>query len=388
MRNTELIEAILKSQKAREILDWLPPVYGDAYVFLWLLEVIGTEIGEMEQWTEEVRKQVVSQTATWSLPYWEERYNVPTDPDATLDMRRANVILRMWQRAPVNPYKLEEILQSMTGLPVTIEENTGKNRFTVLFEGYAGLESFARSVKEINRLKPAHLIYTLRYLHGFEVSQVVSCHMCMAFTAPVIVRGKPRTLDGSWPLDGSCLLDATWRLGSYGVGHGCRMKVRQEAAFDAGIALGKGVRALPRTTHQTGLVFTAPMVVRGTMRRLDGSWPLDGSCLLDNVWRLGVYGIGNGCHMGARQEVAFGASEWNGSHVQASASAHGGMGMAAEAPARCHVGSPKMEASMGVSCQLAHGAMIEARKDLWRLDGTVKPDGSRRLDVEIHGLEL
>lgn len=94
-----------------------------------------------------------------------------------------------------------------------------------------------------------------------------------------------------------------------------------------------------KTAHQMGLVFTTSVIARGKPRTLDGSWPLDGTCLLDGTWRFGVYGARHDCHVGVRQEAAY-------------------------------------------------GAMIEARKDLWRLDGTVKLDGSRRLDAEIHGLEL
>ena len=72
--SSERIEEILKSDKAREILGWFPPVYSDAYVFLWLLEEVGMSLSRLEQWAREFSDQVMPQTATLSLPYCEERY--------------------------------------------------------------------------------------------------------------------------------------------------------------------------------------------------------------------------------------------------------------------------------------------------------------------------
>ena len=61
---SELIEEILKSEKAKELLGWFPPVYSDAYVFLWLLQEVGASIKRMEQWAEEFADQVMPQRAT------------------------------------------------------------------------------------------------------------------------------------------------------------------------------------------------------------------------------------------------------------------------------------------------------------------------------------
>lgn len=373
--------------------------YDDSYVGKWVYETMGREVDGVEAFLAELPEQFFVSAATWGLRYHELKHGLAVREDLPYEERRILIMEKRDSRYPMNPYQMENVLHERFGAEVHVNDvnDPGKfrfshpNSFSILFvqDGDGAAIDVKEAKRIVQKIKSSHTVFLLKYEHlAWVFFEKTHYGMGIVFTAPVIVRGKPRTLDGSWPLDGSCLLDATWRLGSYGAGHGCRMKVRQEAAFDAGIALGRGVRALARTTHQPGIVFTAPMVVRGTVRRLDGTWLLDGSCLLDNVWRLGVYGIGNGCRMGARQEVAFGASERHGSHVQANASAHGGMGMAAETPGRCHVGSPKMETTIGVSRQPNYGAMIEARKDLWRLDGTVKLDGSRRLDAEIHGLEL
>ena len=173
---TELIERILKSPKAREIIGWLPPVYGEAYVFLWLLEVIGRELDDMAEWSEGVKDQALDdmaewsegvkdqalpQTATWSLPYWEERYGIPSNPELSVERRRASILFKMNSRAPVNPHKLEEIVSKVTGVPTGVEENTGKNRFAVRCLGYIDSLAVERAKEQINLIKPSHLVYDI-----------------------------------------------------------------------------------------------------------------------------------------------------------------------------------------------------------------------------------
>lgn len=159
---SDLINEILRSEKAKEILSWLPPVYSDAYVFLWLLEQIGISLGHMEKWSEEYALQTVPQTATWSVPYWEERYGILPNENLTLEQRRRQVVNKRIIRAPIIPYKLEEIITNITGLPTKIEENTGKNHFTVTCIGYMNPATRKAVRKEIDKAKPSHLIYALK----------------------------------------------------------------------------------------------------------------------------------------------------------------------------------------------------------------------------------
>lgn len=158
---SETINEILKSPKAREILGWLPPVYSDAYVFLWILEEVGASIDRLEDWTKEFTAQVMPQTATWSLPYWEERYGLITNDNLSTKQRRNQVINKRRARAPMPPGKVEEIVANMTGIKTKIQENTGKNHFTVVCSGYIPPKVMNSVRRELNKLKPSHLIYTI-----------------------------------------------------------------------------------------------------------------------------------------------------------------------------------------------------------------------------------
>ena len=131
MYETELMRQILTSPMAQKMIQEISPRYGSAYVFLWLMQITGLEWDEMDKWIEEFRLQVVPQTATWSLEYWEKQYGIVSNPDWSYERRRQNILNKRNSRGPMNPAKLEKIATVAAGYPVRVEENTGKNQFTL-----------------------------------------------------------------------------------------------------------------------------------------------------------------------------------------------------------------------------------------------------------------
>lgn len=156
---TELMERILKSKEAQKIIDYMSPIYGESYVFLWIIQSIGVALDEGESAIAEFMNQIVPQTATWFLKYWEIEYGVTPDPSWTIEQRREAVMAAMCYKSPINPAKLENILSSLMGVDVSIDENTGNNKFTVYIKGYT--EDTKKAIETIERSKPAHLIYDL-----------------------------------------------------------------------------------------------------------------------------------------------------------------------------------------------------------------------------------
>lgn len=168
MYKTELMEEILKSPKAQEIVQMVSPIYGEAYVALWLFQAIGIIVDLMDEWTGGLKNQVVPQTATWSLPYWEEQYRIASDPSWSYERRRQNIINKRITRAPMNPTQLARLITVAAGADARIEEHTGKNHFTVYISARKDQidEEFVK--KEINAAKPSHLIYTIVYERYIE----------------------------------------------------------------------------------------------------------------------------------------------------------------------------------------------------------------------------
>lgn len=158
---TELMEQILTSTEAQKIIDYLSPIYGEAYVFLWMLQSIGVALDEGETAIAEYMKQVTPSTATWTLKYWENQYGIIPDPEWTTQQRQENIKAAMRYRAPINPAKIEDTLSNILGKEVDILENTAKNKFSIYVKGYVDDNLRKKAVDAVDRAKPAHLIYEL-----------------------------------------------------------------------------------------------------------------------------------------------------------------------------------------------------------------------------------
>lgn len=161
MYETELMREILTSPLAKRMVQEITPRYGNAYAFLWLMQVTGLEWDEMRRWSEEIRAQVVPQTATWTLDWWEQRYGITKDPSLTVEQRRQNIIFKRTNRSPANPAKIERIVSSMTGHAVRVQENTGKNHFTIYISAFPEEINEEAIRAELDNILPARLIYTI-----------------------------------------------------------------------------------------------------------------------------------------------------------------------------------------------------------------------------------
>lgn len=157
---TQLMESILTSPQAQNIIDYLTPIYGEAYVFLWLLQSIGVVLDEGDTFVEEFKEQVTPATATWTIEFWEKEYGIIPDPAWSIEQRRQNIISTIQYKAPINPKKMEDMVSSIVGLPVYIKENSSKNAFTVNIQGYA--TEYSRAIETIEEMKPAHIIYEIK----------------------------------------------------------------------------------------------------------------------------------------------------------------------------------------------------------------------------------
>lgn len=162
---SELIQEIVQSESGKEILDRSSPIYANAKIALMIFEALGIELDEIKQWGAEVAKQNVPQTATFALDYYEQNYKLPYDPNMSLQKRRERIISKMRDRAPMNPYRLANIASvSAANAEVSIEERTGKNKFTVWISSLPDAATDNKIKAEIDRAKPAHLIYDIKYV--------------------------------------------------------------------------------------------------------------------------------------------------------------------------------------------------------------------------------
>lgn len=157
---TELMRTILKSEKARDIIDYVSPVYGESYVGLWLFQVIGAVMGDLCGKADQLRYDTNPATAELLLDLWEDHYEISRDPSLTTEQRRARLIGKTQSRGPCNPTKLAAAVSAAYGgIRVEIEENVEKNTFRVKI--LDGVTSTSQAEVILDRMKPAHLIYEI-----------------------------------------------------------------------------------------------------------------------------------------------------------------------------------------------------------------------------------
>lgn len=165
MYETDMMRAILTSQAARDIVNQLSPIYGEARVALWLFQVIGAELDETRAWTNELMAQVTPHNATWTLDYWEDELGVSRDPTLSTEKRRERILSYLRNRAPINPYTLARIASAAANdAECRVEERTGAPaNFTVWISAMPSETDIKKIREAVDRAKQARLSYDVKY---------------------------------------------------------------------------------------------------------------------------------------------------------------------------------------------------------------------------------
>ena len=77
---------------ARDMIGMISPIYDNSYVGKWIFEVMSVPLSLAQKTINELREQAFPETATWSLPYWEQSYGIPTNESLSIEERRSQVI--------------------------------------------------------------------------------------------------------------------------------------------------------------------------------------------------------------------------------------------------------------------------------------------------------
>ncbi len=150
------IEQFPTSPAAVRMMSRISPIYDRSYVGKWIFQVMGLDMDATRLRFEELRLQAFPETATWGLTYWEQRYGITPTPSQTLEERRRAVLLKRNAREPINPRKLEHIIQTMTGMEATVAENVAPYTFSVEIHSDGGPIDFDEVMSKLKRIKPSH----------------------------------------------------------------------------------------------------------------------------------------------------------------------------------------------------------------------------------------
>lgn len=160
-RPTEMSRAILKSERAQEMIDYIAPVYGESYVGLWLLEVNGSVLDEVWNIAIGLRQETNPATATLLLDQWEDHYDIPRNHNLTVQQRRDRILTKLQSRGACNPDRLAAAVSAeLGGVEVDVYENIDINTFEVVVREV--IYDLLPATALIDKKKPAHLIYNIR----------------------------------------------------------------------------------------------------------------------------------------------------------------------------------------------------------------------------------
>ena len=206
---SELREKILDNELGNQMLDMVAPIYDRSEVALYLFQALGIVLQkEYDFIIYDFIEQIFIQTATWGLDRWEEEYDIVPDPSWDYDKRRENILFTLQYKAPITPKKIADRITGLVGIPTEVKESDVHNTIDILIKGY--IRDFAKVRKMIDRVLPAHLIYTL-IAHYVVDSQLVNRYAIFSTECEMIDAGFQNELTDSYERiadeDGIILLD-------------------------------------------------------------------------------------------------------------------------------------------------------------------------------------
>jgi hypothetical protein len=212
------LESFPTSESAKKMLRYVSGgFYDDSYVGKWLFQVMGVEYDEALAIVMELPDQFFPETATWGLMYHEIKWGLPARPDLSYEERRGLICQRRDYRAPMTPYRMEELIKTVTSFQVhvaDIHDNSlsvrsplmdisHPNQFKIVLEGEGNAD--LKKIRElVDKVKQSHTVYDLLYLEQSHFGVPVRYAESVRFQTSFYPRyNLPQLkLDGKWKLNG------------------------------------------------------------------------------------------------------------------------------------------------------------------------------------------
>lgn len=160
------LENFPTSESAKRMLESVDSggFYDKSYVGKWIFQVMGLEMDKARQFIEELPYQAFPETATWGLRYHEQKYGLPVRERMPYEERRRNIYSKRDERSPMNPYRMEVILENITGRKAHVDDVSGPvNTFTVKLESGDKVVDVAAAIKKLKEIKQSHVTFTLSF---------------------------------------------------------------------------------------------------------------------------------------------------------------------------------------------------------------------------------
>lgn len=209
------IENFPTSEAAKRMMGYITGngFYDRSYVGKWIFQVMGIEMDEARRIIEdELPYQAFPETATWGLRYHEEKFGLPIRENLSPEERRKLILDRRNTKAPITPWRLEKMVNSVLGCDVKVvdihepdNKITHPNTFVVYLEG-EGAFSLQKGIDKINDAKQSHTSYELHV--RLAVFVLVENILFNRMTVRLPITWWGATWDGEYLFDGSIYFNA------------------------------------------------------------------------------------------------------------------------------------------------------------------------------------
>lgn len=156
------LENFPTSQSGQNMLSYVTQGYYDkSYVAKWLYQVMGLEMDDVRKIIEELPYQAFPETATWGLKYHEIKYQLPVRENLSYEERRKYIYRKRDTRKPINPWRMEQLLQNQTGLQVVVNDDIEPpNTFEVIMTGDIPV-NVTEAINELKSIKQSHVSFSM-----------------------------------------------------------------------------------------------------------------------------------------------------------------------------------------------------------------------------------
>lgn len=156
----DIREQILTHLLGDRMLNTVAPIYNNSKLTLSVFQAMGITLSKsIDFMNSDLIAQIFPQTATWGLPLWEEEYGIVTDLSKTIEQRRQILMNAIYKNSPITPYRITQIIYSVTGLENKVEENYAPNTIFISVFGYIPNITELKTV--LDKKIPAHTNYVI-----------------------------------------------------------------------------------------------------------------------------------------------------------------------------------------------------------------------------------
>lgn len=140
---------------ARDMMDMISPIYDRSYVAKWIFEVMSVPLTLAQDTVADLRNQSFPETATWSLPYWEQSYGIVTNEALSIEERRRAIMQKRNFRKPMNPARIEMLVEELCGRQCELVENVEPHTFEIKLSPGDSTVSLKQVIDLIDEVKQA-----------------------------------------------------------------------------------------------------------------------------------------------------------------------------------------------------------------------------------------